>query len=154
MHRSAVWAIPSNDVVRRIKKIEPHITIVGSILLSHQRAGEGFTEACESFQQHSFKVGHVARKFFYQCVSLFIHPVTNLTEEERIRAQEKVIILDESSASLSLPINIFELYKTNNEYRDQQSWEKVIEYRVTVFRLRGRATLRLGWARLPVQFKC
>ncbi|ONI04393.1 hypothetical protein PRUPE_6G318900 [Prunus persica] len=126
MHRYAVWAIPPNDVVRRIKKvteglraefggpqIEPHITIVGSILLSHERAVEGFTEACESFQQHSFKVGHVAtRKFFYQCVSLFIHPslYANLTEEERIKAQEKVTIL-----------NRFELYKTKNEDRDQQS---------------------------------
>ncbi|VVA26366.1 PREDICTED: cyclic phosphodiesterase [Prunus dulcis] len=57
----------------------------------------------------------------------------NLTEEERIKAQEKVTILDESIASLSFPINRFELYKTNNEDRDQQSWEKVLQYTVTFF---------------------
>ncbi|CAB4315676.1 unnamed protein product [Prunus armeniaca] len=51
MHRYAVWPIPPDDVVRRIKKvmeslraefygpqIDPHMTILGSILLSQERA--------------------------------------------------------------------------------------------------------------------
>ena len=51
-----------------------------------------------------------------------------LTEEEKKKAQEKAINLDESISGLSFPINRLQLWKTDPEDTTLESWEKVAEY--------------------------
>ncbi|XP_062001879.1 cyclic phosphodiesterase-like isoform X1 [Rosa rugosa] len=166
-HTYTVWGIPPDHIVQRIKKImeplraefggpeiEPHITAVGSVLLTHDYAVKQFINGCENIEPYTCEVDQVVtRKFYYQPVSLLFHPCPwqvghfggylhrcnshmphlsllygNLTEEERKRALEKVTELDDSIASLKFTISHLVLYKTHNEARDQHSWEKVMEY--------------------------
>ncbi|KAK9919907.1 hypothetical protein M0R45_028481 [Rubus argutus] len=161
-----VWGIPPVDVVLRIKKlmealraefggpeIEPHITVVGSVLWRHDDAVKHFVSGCENIEPYLCEVNElVTRKFYYQPVSLLFQPCDwaghlgghlgrcnahmphlsllygNLTDEERKRALEKVKELDDSIASLKFTISRVVLYKTHNEARDQHSWEKIMEY--------------------------
>ncbi|KAM5561118.1 cyclic phosphodiesterase-like [Rosa sericea] len=166
-HTYTVWGIPPDHIVQRIKKImeplraefggpeiEPHITAVGSVLLTHDYVVKQFINGCENIEPYTCEVDQVVtRKFYYQPVTLLFHPCPwqvghfggylhrcnahmphlsllygNLTEEERKRALEKVTELDDSIASLKFTISHLVLYKTHNEARDQHSWEKVLEY--------------------------
>ncbi|KAF4360571.1 hypothetical protein CsatB_002113 [Cannabis sativa] len=95
--------------------------------------------------------------FFYQCVYLLIHPTnqvveasshccehfgynsstpymphlsilySDLTEDEKKKAQEKANILDDSLSGLSFPITRLALYKTDTEDKTLKSWEKIAE---------------------------
>lgn len=83
-----VWGIPPVDVVLRIKKlmealraefggpeIEPHITVVGSVLWRHDDAVKHFVSGCENIEPYLCEVNElVTRKFYYQPVSLLFQP--------------------------------------------------------------------------------
>lgn len=83
-----VWGIPPVDVVLRIKKlmealraefggpeIEPHITVVGSVLWRHDDAVKNFVSGCENIEPYLCEVNElVTRKFYYQPVSLLFQP--------------------------------------------------------------------------------
>ncbi|XP_062002341.1 uncharacterized protein LOC133720169 isoform X3 [Rosa rugosa] len=86
-HSYSVWAIPPNDVSLKIKKvmkalrlefggpeIEPHITVVGSIRMTHENVLNEFRslQSCVT-SGYKAKVNQVViRSFYYQCVSLLI----------------------------------------------------------------------------------
>ncbi|MCD7451667.1 hypothetical protein HAX54_012988 [Datura stramonium] len=99
--------------------------------------------------------------FYYQCVYLLLHPTTevveasarccssfgynssspymphlsllysDLTDEEKQKAQEKAYILDESIDNLSFQISRLALYKTDTEDKSLKSWEKIEEYHLS-----------------------
>ncbi|XP_004504260.1 cyclic phosphodiesterase-like [Cicer arietinum] len=99
--------------------------------------------------------------FFYQCVYLLLHPTdqiveTNahccrhfgyrnstlymphlsllygdLTDEEKLKAQERANILDDSLSGLSFQISKLALYKTDTEDKTLKSWEKIAECTLT-----------------------
>ncbi|PQM37934.1 cyclic phosphodiesterase-like [Prunus yedoensis var. nudiflora] len=137
----SVWAIPTDDVSCRIKKlmeglraefggpeIEPHIALAGSSPRSYYQC------VCILFQRPYYKKmydilsntsGHfdISNPDLPHLALLY----GNLTEEERKRAQEKVSILDESITDLSFPIASVALYKTNYQDKTLKSWEKIAE---------------------------
>ena len=51
----------------------------------------------------------------------------DLTEEEKKKAEERVIAFDEGLGNLSFGINRLALYKTDPEDKTLKSWEKVAE---------------------------
>ncbi|GAB2299035.1 hypothetical protein Dimus_033109 [Dionaea muscipula] len=95
--------------------------------------------------------------FFYQCVFLLLHPSPevveasshcsshfgyknsssymphmsliygDITDEEKKKAREKAVILDESINSLSFPVTRLALYKTDVGDKTTKSWEKVTD---------------------------
>lgn len=87
-HTYTVWGIPPDHVVQRIKKlmeplraefggpeIEPHITVVGSVLWKQDDAVKHFVSGCENIEPYLCEVDEVVtRKFYYQPVSLLFHP--------------------------------------------------------------------------------
>ncbi|CAL1400796.1 unnamed protein product [Linum trigynum] len=102
-----------------------------------------------------------AGTFFYQCVYLLLHPTSevveasshcsghfgyksstpymphlsllygDLTDEEKKKAQEKAVQLDDSINSLSLEISSLELWKTDTEDNSLKSWEKISEFNLS-----------------------
>ncbi|TXG66595.1 hypothetical protein EZV62_007870 [Acer yangbiense] len=90
----SVWAIPSEEVGTRLKKImeglksdfggphfEPYVTVVGAINLTAEDAAEKFKLACEGLKAYNCSVDRVATgTFFYQCVYLLLHPNAEVVE--------------------------------------------------------------------------
>lgn len=90
----SVWAIPSEDVGSRVKKLmgglrsefggpqfEPHVTAVGAISLTPDDALQKFRSACDGLKAYSATVERVATgTFFYQCVYLLLHPTAEVME--------------------------------------------------------------------------
>lgn len=86
VHRYAVWGIIPDNVLSRIKKVmeglreefggpevEPHITMVGSCLMTEDEAINTFRGACNAIKQFYCKVENLeTSKFYFQCVSLVI----------------------------------------------------------------------------------
>ncbi|XP_062001868.1 cyclic phosphodiesterase-like isoform X1 [Rosa rugosa] len=168
MHMYAVWALPPTHVLPRIKtvmeglraefggpEIEPHITVLGSMLRTEEDAIQQFKDACNIITRFECNVDHIeTSRFFYQCVSLIIDPIEDLwgeigrfvrifehtfpccphlsllygylTDEEKKRAKEKVTTIDEGFASLSFDVTRFVLCKMNIQDKSQHSWEKIL----------------------------
>lgn len=56
-------------------EIEPHITVVGSVLWRHDDAVKNFVSGCENIEPYLCEVNElVTRKFYYQPVSLLFQP--------------------------------------------------------------------------------
>jgi hypothetical protein len=55
-----------------------------------------------------------------------------LTEEEKKRAQEKVLAMDESITDLGFTLSRAALYRVNFADRTQKSWEKILECNLRV----------------------
>lgn len=86
VHRYAVWGIIPDNVLSRIKKVmeglreefggpevEPHITMVGSCLMTEDEAINTFRGACNAIKQFYCKVDNLeTSQFYFQCVSLVI----------------------------------------------------------------------------------
>ncbi|KAL6142573.1 hypothetical protein ACLB2K_060852 [Fragaria x ananassa] len=113
--------------------IEPHITVVGSVLLNHDYVIKQFINGCQNIDPYTCEVDQVGHfgGYLHRCNAHMPHLSLlygNLTEEERKRALEKVTELDDSIDSLKFTMSRLVLYKTHNEARDQHSWEKVMEY--------------------------
>ncbi|CAI0475620.1 unnamed protein product [Linum tenue] len=102
-----------------------------------------------------------AGTFFYQCVYLLLDPTSevrylffnscghgcgdiaaaymphlsllygDLTDEEKKKAQEKALQLDDSINSLSFEISSLELWKTDTEDNSLKSWEKISEFNLS-----------------------
>lgn len=51
----------------------------------------------------------------------------DLTDEEKKKAQERAVALDESLSGLSFQISRLALYKTDTEDKTLKSWEKMAE---------------------------
>nr|XP_011466148.1 PREDICTED: cyclic phosphodiesterase-like [Fragaria vesca subsp. vesca] len=168
MHIYAVWALPPTHVLPRIKnvieglrdefggpEIEPHITVVGSMLKTEEDATRQFKDACDIITRFECTVDHIeTSRFYYQCVSLIIDPIEDLwgeigrfvrifehtfpccphldilygylTDEEKERAKEKVTTIDEGIATLSFSVTRFVLCKMINDDKSQNSWEKIM----------------------------
>ncbi|KAK9920080.1 hypothetical protein M0R45_028643 [Rubus argutus] len=95
-HSYSVWAFPSDDMSLRIKKvmeglrvefggskIEPHITLIGSIRMTHEDVINKFRSlrslVISSFEAKVNRV--VTRSSYYQCVSLLIHSSNKVSLE-------------------------------------------------------------------------
>lgn len=91
----SVWAIPSEDVSVRVKKLmgglrsefggpqfEPHVTVVGAVRLTEEEARDKFRRGCEGVKKvYSVNVEKVdIGTFFYQCVYLLLHPTNEVVE--------------------------------------------------------------------------
>ncbi|XP_062006782.1 cyclic phosphodiesterase-like [Rosa rugosa] len=169
VHRYAVWGLLPENANTRIKKvmealreefggpeIEPHITIVGSCLMTEDEAIGSFREGCNSVKQIYCKVENFeTSKFYFQCLSLVMEITEdlkaqtrwfagcmnrpfpamphlsllygNLTAEEKKRAKEKVLAMDESIAGLTFLLSRMALYRVNFADRTQKSWERILE---------------------------
>ncbi|XP_059669468.1 cyclic phosphodiesterase-like isoform X2 [Cornus florida] len=93
----SVWGIPPDDVRERLKKLmsglrsefsgpefEPHVTVVGAVLLTEDDARQKFTAACEGLKAYGATVVKVATgTFFYQCVFLLLHPAAEVVEASK-----------------------------------------------------------------------
>ncbi|KAK9919954.1 hypothetical protein M0R45_028526 [Rubus argutus] len=174
VHRYAVWGIIPDNVLSRIKKVmeglreefggpevEPHITMVGSCLMTEDEAINTFRGACNAIKQFYCKVDNLeTSQFYFQCVSLVIEISEDLrwetlrfagcmgrpfpcmphlsllygylTEEEKKRAQEKVLAMDESITDLGFTLSRAALYRVNFADRTQKSWEKILECNLRV----------------------
>ncbi|XP_004298527.1 PREDICTED: F-box/kelch-repeat protein At3g06240-like [Fragaria vesca subsp. vesca] len=151
-HSYSVWAILPDDVCLKVRKviqglrsefggpeIEPHITVVGSIRMTHAEVLNKF-RSLQSCVPSGYKA--IVNRLLWRatgfCGSCFgfqsgVRPhlsllYGNLTEEERTRAQEKVSILDESITRMSFPITKLALYKIDYKDKSLKSWEKIAEY--------------------------
>lgn len=51
----------------------------------------------------------------------------DLTDEEKMKAQEKANVLDKDIRNLSFQISLFALYKVDTKDKSCKSWEKVAE---------------------------
>ncbi|XP_015068002.1 cyclic phosphodiesterase-like [Solanum pennellii] len=91
----SVWAIPSEDVSVRVKKLmgslrsefggpqfEPHVTVVGAVRLTEEEARDKFRKGCEGVKKvYSGTVEKIdIGTFFYQCVYLLLHPTNEVVE--------------------------------------------------------------------------
>lgn len=90
----SVWALPSEDVKERLKKLmgglrsefggpqfEPHVTVVGAIMLTEDEARDKFRKGCEGVKAYNVTVEKVGTgTFFYQCVYLLLHPTNEVVE--------------------------------------------------------------------------
>ncbi|XP_062001870.1 cyclic phosphodiesterase-like isoform X3 [Rosa rugosa] len=127
MHMYAVWALPPTHVLPRIKtvmeglraefggpEIEPHITVLGSMLRTEEDAIQQFKDACNIITRFESCCPHLSLLYGY------------LTDEEKKRAKEKVTTIDEGFASLSFDVTRFVLCKMNIQDKSQHSWEKIL----------------------------
>ncbi|XP_008245885.1 PREDICTED: cyclic phosphodiesterase-like [Prunus mume] len=135
-------------------EITPHFPVLGSIRSREDDVIRNFKEACGKSSCFACTVGDVLPgPFYYQNVYLFIHPdeVTyptgnftdhfdqlacmphfsllygELTDEEKEKAKERAMALDDGLVGLTFTITRFALYKCNKD-RSQQSWEKIAEH--------------------------
>ncbi|VVA26305.1 PREDICTED: cyclic phosphodiesterase [Prunus dulcis] len=135
-------------------EITPHIPVLGSIRTREDDVIRNFKEACGKSSCFPCTVVDVLPgPFYYQNVYLFIHPdqVTypirnftdhfdqlagmphfsllygELTDEEKEKAKERAMVLDDGLVGLTFTITRFALYKCNKD-RTQQSWEKIAEH--------------------------
>ncbi|KAL6278515.1 hypothetical protein ACE6H2_022116 [Prunus campanulata] len=135
-------------------EIQPHIPVLGSIHSKEDDIVRNFKEACGKTACYTCTVVDVLTgRFYYQNVYLFIHPdqvsyptgnfnycfdrlvnmphlsllYGDLTDEEKEKAKEKVMALDDGMVGLTFTITRFALYKCNKD-RTQKSWEKIAEH--------------------------
>lgn len=94
----SVWALPSEDVRERLKKLmgglrsefggpqfEPHVTVVGAIMLTEDEARDKFRKGCEGVKAYNVTVEKVGTgTFFYQCVYLLLHSTNEVKKKLRI----------------------------------------------------------------------
>ncbi|XP_050384350.1 cyclic phosphodiesterase-like [Argentina anserina] len=100
LYRWAAWAIPPDNICKRVKKvmealreefggpeIKPHITVAGSCLFTRSDAIERFTHACGSVNPIVYQVDQLeTSKFYFQCVSLVFKTEDEFTRETGIFA--------------------------------------------------------------------
>ncbi|KAH0994379.1 hypothetical protein GBA52_018243 [Prunus armeniaca] len=135
-------------------EITPHFPVLGSIRSREDDVIRIFKEACEQSSCFACTVVDVLPgAFYYQNVYLFIHPdeVTyptrnftdhfdqlasmphfsllygELTDEEKEKAKERAMALDDGLVGLTFTVTQFALYKCNKD-RTQRSWEKIAEH--------------------------
>ncbi|XP_049388306.1 cyclic phosphodiesterase-like [Solanum stenotomum] len=123
----SVWAIPSEDVSVRVKKLmgslrsefggpqfEPHVTVVGAVRLTEEEARDKFRKGWKKV--YSVNVEKVVEasapccsSFGYNSSSPYMPHMSilyaDLTDEEKNKAQENAYILDESIDNLSFQIS-------------------------------------------------
>ncbi|XP_004304868.1 PREDICTED: cyclic phosphodiesterase-like [Fragaria vesca subsp. vesca] len=163
VHRYAAWGLIPENAYTRIKKlmealreefggpeIEPHISIVGSTLMTEDEAIGAFNGGCNEVEQIRCKVETLeTSRFYFQCVSLVIEITDDLkektrwfagscmphlsllygtlTDEEKKRAKEKVLAMDPTITELEFIMSRVALYQVNFADRTQKSWVKLRE---------------------------
>ncbi|CAI0475618.1 unnamed protein product [Linum tenue] len=151
-HVYSVWGAPPNDVRDRLKKLmdglrsefggpefQPHVTVVGAITLTEQDALSKFNSACEGLKAYLATVveasSHCSGHFGYKSSTPYMPHLSllygDLTDEEKKKAQEKALQLDDSINSLSFEISSLELWKTDTEDNSLKSWEKISEFNLS-----------------------
>ncbi|KAL6139163.1 hypothetical protein ACLB2K_064440 [Fragaria x ananassa] len=104
-------------------EIEPHISIVGSTLMTEDEAIGAFNGGCNEVEQIRCKVETLETTCMPHLSLLY----GTLTDEEKKRAKEKVLAMDPTITGLEFITSRVALYQVNFADRTQKSWVKLRE---------------------------